>query len=78
MRLQDTKSYVLHLILSESVGVFNWFPAIFLVEPNQVIGLCGQHELGGGPSHKIFTMYDDEARLITTSCGKISHQQETS
>ncbi|XP_050117640.1 uncharacterized protein LOC126595364 [Malus sylvestris] len=43
-----------------------------------VIGLCGQHELGRGPSHKIFTMYDDEARLITTSCEKISHQEETS
>nr|XP_028949231.1 uncharacterized protein LOC114821334 [Malus domestica] len=42
-----------------------------------VIGLGGQHELGRGPSHKIFTMYDDEAQLITTSCGKIRHQEET-
>ena len=53
------------------------FPLSSWLKPNQVIGLGGQHELGRGPSHKIFTMYDDEAQLITTSCGKIRHQEET-
>ncbi|CAN6723146.1 unnamed protein product [Malus baccata var. baccata] len=52
------------------------FPLSSWLKPDQVIGLCGQHELGRGSSYKIFTMYDGEARLITTSCGRISHQEE--
>ncbi|CAN6691087.1 unnamed protein product [Malus baccata var. baccata] len=52
------------------------FPLSSWLKPDQVIGLCGQHELGRGPSYKIFTMYDGEAQLITTSCGRISHQEE--
>ncbi|CAN6693341.1 unnamed protein product [Malus baccata var. baccata] len=52
------------------------FPLSSWLKPDQVIGLCGQHVLGRGPSYEIFTMYNGEAQLITTICGRISHQEE--
>nr|XP_008382739.2 uncharacterized protein LOC103445489 [Malus domestica] len=52
------------------------FPMSSWMEPDQVIGLCGQHEPGRGPPDETVTIYDGEAQLITADCGRISHQEE--
>ncbi|CAN6704619.1 unnamed protein product [Malus baccata var. baccata] len=52
------------------------FPMSSWMEPDQVIGLCGQHEPGRGPPDETVTIYDGEAQLITVNCGRISHQEE--
>nr|CBL94129.1 putative reverse transcriptase (RNA-dependent DNA polymerase) domain containing protein [Malus domestica] len=47
------------------------------IEPNQVIGLCGQHEPGRGSSDRTITIGDGQARLITTISRKTSLREET-
>ncbi|KAM1401779.1 hypothetical protein ACFX1Q_028659 [Malus domestica] len=46
------------------------------MEPNRVIGLCGQHEPGRGSSNEAVTICDGEAQLITATCGKANHREE--
>ncbi|KAM1365139.1 hypothetical protein ACFX2F_043601 [Malus domestica] len=52
------------------------FPTSSWMEPNRVIGLCGQHGPGRGSSDGAVTICDGEAQLITATCGKASHQEE--
>nr|XP_028964752.1 uncharacterized protein LOC114827266 [Malus domestica] len=43
----------------------------------QVIGLCGQDELGKGPSIRIITGYDGEAQLIKATSRRANPQEKT-
>ncbi|KAM2013859.1 hypothetical protein ACFX1T_025524 [Malus domestica] len=52
------------------------FPTSSWMEPNRVIGLCGQHEPGRGSSDGAVTICDGEAQLITATCGKANHREE--
>ncbi|CAN6722892.1 unnamed protein product [Malus baccata var. baccata] len=64
--------YLADLEVVSSAG----FPMSSWMEPNQVIGLCGQHAPGRGPSDGAVTICDGEARFITVNCGRISHQKK--
>ncbi|XP_050136221.1 uncharacterized protein LOC126611962 [Malus sylvestris] len=52
------------------------FPMSSWMEPNRVIGLCGQHGPGRGSSDGAVTICDGEARFIVAACGKTNHQEE--
>ncbi|KAM2398967.1 hypothetical protein ACFXTH_035586 [Malus domestica] len=67
-------SFLLHCVgVSTSFLVSSW------TKPgqDQVIGLCGQDELGRGPSIRIITRYDGKARLIKATRRRASLQEET-
>ncbi|KAM2777566.1 hypothetical protein PS2_009895 [Malus domestica] len=53
------------------------FPMSSWMEPDQVIGLCGQDTPGRGSSNRAITIYDGEARLITAMSRKASLREET-
>ncbi|CAN6684945.1 unnamed protein product [Malus baccata var. baccata] len=54
-------SDVIRSIPSGCNGVSAGFPMSSWIESDQVIGLCGQDELGRGFSDKVITIYDGEA-----------------
>ncbi|TQD96072.1 hypothetical protein C1H46_018308 [Malus baccata] len=54
-------SDVLRVFLSGCNGVSAGFSLSSWIESDQVIGLCGQDELGRGSSDKVITIYDGEA-----------------
>ncbi|KAM1349242.1 hypothetical protein EV2_003505 [Malus domestica] len=51
------------------------FPMSSWMEPNRVIGLCGQHGPGRGSSDGAVTICDGEARFIAAACGRTNHQE---
>ncbi|KAM1486031.1 hypothetical protein ACFX2I_000277 [Malus domestica] len=53
------------------------FPMSSWMEPDQVIGLCGQDAPGRGSSIKTITICDGEARFITVASRKASLREET-
>ncbi|KAM1135442.1 hypothetical protein ACFX19_045137 [Malus domestica] len=53
------------------------FPMSSWMEPDQMIGLCGQDPPGRGSSIKTITICDGEARLITVAGRKASLREET-
>ncbi|KAM1434716.1 hypothetical protein ACFX2I_042771 [Malus domestica] len=53
------------------------FPMSSWMEPDQVIGLCGQHGLGRGSSDMTIAVCDGQARFITATSGTTSLREET-
>ncbi|XP_050133119.1 uncharacterized protein LOC126609171 [Malus sylvestris] len=59
--LKKFNSDVLRSIPSKCNGVSAGFPISSWIESDQVIGLCGQDELGRGSSGRVITIHDGEA-----------------
>ncbi|KAM1092147.1 hypothetical protein FF1_019567 [Malus domestica] len=72
------KADVLQSILFLDAMIYSaGFPVSSWMEPDQVIGLCGQDTPGRGPSIRAITICDGEARFITAASRRASLREET-